>query len=452
MLSLSRIWQILLKRRSIVALCVAFCLTGVVIASVVIPPIWVAHAQVLLNVVKPDPVTGEVAATNNIGAYVSTQVALITDYAVTGAVVDALNLESDPNFIQGYQNRGAGDQRDFRTWAADVIAKNIKVKPVKDSSILDIAYTGNTASGATAIANEVLKAYIKTAVSFRNQAATQNANFYEGELTKLKAKLDEALAAEAAYERSSGLVMTGTKVDVDSERLQSLAMAGNPLVLPPALADSTKSSELELAGVNAQIAAASKTLGPNNPQMQELMRRKAGLETLVAKDEAAVRAADNAAQAGGGNSARQLAAQKQKVLADSDKIGRLQTLEQDVEQRRNDYQSAALKFATYRAQADQTSSTTYTPLYAHTPDSPLFPNWLLGIGGAIVLGSAMGCMLAVLLEILNRRVRVVEDLEQEFDEPVLGVIPAPTRTRARARTSPPRATRGARAAAETVQA
>jgi uncharacterized protein involved in exopolysaccharide biosynthesis len=427
MLSIARVFNILLMRRVMIGVCVACCLAGVVIVSVILPPIWQAHALVVLNTVKPDPVTGEMAAGQGAAAasYESTQINLITDYAVTGRVVDALGFQSDPDLIAQYQKRSSQDHRDFRTWAASLIAKNTKVKPVKDSNILDISYQAPTATAASTVANAILKAYIEVGLAFRTQAATQTADFYEGELSKLKAKLDDAVSAEADYERANGLVMTSDKIDVDSQRLQSLAGSGAPLVLPPPLADATKQSSLDLNAVNGQIASASKTLGPNNPQMQELMRRKAGLEALVAKDEAAAHAANAASAAGSGNTDRQLAAQRARVIANSDKIGHLQTLQQDVDQRRLDYQTAAVKFATYRAQSDLKSSDTFTPLPAELPERPLFPNWLLEIPGSIILGLMIGGLTAILMELLNRRVRVVEDLDQELDAPVIGVIPAP---------------------------
>jgi succinoglycan biosynthesis transport protein ExoP len=435
MLSLMRVWNILLMRRFLIGVCVACTLLGVIVVSLIVPPIWQAHAEVLLNTVKPDPVTGEAnAAIGGAGAiaYESTQANLMTSYAVTGRVVDALGAQTDPDLIAQYANRSSQDHRDFRSFAADLIAQNIKVKPVKDSNILDITYSASSASSASTIANLILKSYIDVALAFRTQAAQQTAEFYEGELKKLRAKLDDAVTAEAAYERANGLVMANDKQDVDSERLQALASAGAPLVLPPPLADAAKSSELDLATVNGQITSASKTLGPNNPQMQELMRRKADLEKLVVKDESAVRAANGAAAAGSGNSERQLAAQKSRVLASSDKIGHLETLHQDVADRRNDYQTAALKFATFRAQADQTSSESFTPLPAETPSKPLFPNWLLEIPGAIVLGLGIGGLTALLMELLNRRVRVAEDLDQALDVPVVGVIGAPSSGRSRA--------------------
>jgi uncharacterized protein involved in exopolysaccharide biosynthesis len=344
-----------------------------------------------------------------------------------GKAVDSLGWLSDPNLIEKYQHRSASDHRDFRSWAAGILESNTTAKPLKSSMLLDITYSASDPVVAKNVADAIEKAYVETTLTFRTQDAAHNAEWYEGELKKLKAKLDDALSAEAAYERANGVVMANDKMDVDTARLQSLASSGAPLVMPPALVDATKNSEMELAQVNAQIAAASKTLGPNNPQMQELMRRKSGLEALVAKDEAAARAAIAASAAGGGNTDRQLAGEKSRVIAQSDKVGHLQTLQQDVDQRRTDYQTAAEKFAVFRAQADQDAPHQLTPLPAEIPKEPLFPNWPLAIAGSIVLGLLIGCLGALLLELLNRRVRAPEDLDDDLQIPVIGDIGAPDR-------------------------
>jgi uncharacterized protein involved in exopolysaccharide biosynthesis len=426
-MSINRLFQILLARRNFILICLVSCIVGVVVVTAIIPPIWQASARVILNTLKPDPVTGEMVAPNGGAAtsYESTQLSLITDYAVLGKVVDSLGWLSDPNLIEQYQHRSSKDRRDFRSWAAGILKDNTTAKPVRDSTMLEITYSSSNPVQAKIIADAIEKAYVETTLAFRTQEAAHNADWYEGELKKLKTKLDDALTAEAAYERANGVVMANDKMDVDSARLQSMASAGAPLVMPPAMVESTKTSEMDLAQVNAQIAAASRTLGPNNPQMQEMTRRRSGLEALVAKDEAAARAAMAAAAAGSGNTDRQIAAEKSRVIAQSDKVGHLQTLQQDVDQRRTDYQTAAEKFAVYRAQADQDTPQTLTPLPAEIPKSPLFPNWPLAIGGSVVLGLLIGCLGALLMELLNRRVRAPEDLDDDLQIPVIGIIGAP---------------------------
>ena len=427
-MSLNGLWQIILARRNFIAMCAVCCLVGVVIVSLVVPPIWQGQSRVLLNLVKPDPVTNELAAGSSgssTGAYVGTQMSLITDYSVTGKVVDALGWLSDPNLIQQYSNRDSGDHRDFRAWAADIIARSAKVKPLKDSTILEISYTANNPTAAKAVADALRTAYIQTSLAMGTEDAARTAQWYEGELEKLKGKLDTAVEAQAQYERANGLEMANDKMDVESARLQSLASQGAPMMIPPEMVNAAKQSGMELAAVNAQIVAAEKTLGPNNPAMLELQHKKTELEALNRKDESAAHAAISATGAAAAEVNREIQAQKSKVLAKSDQIAHLQTLQQDVELRRNEYETAAAKFAVYRAQADQTNANTLTPLPTPAPSTPLFPNWLLEIPGSIALGLGIGVLGAMLLELLNRKVRSVEELDDVLQLPVVGVVGAP---------------------------
>jgi polysaccharide biosynthesis transport protein len=451
-MSINGLWQIILARRAFIAICTVCCLIGVVIISLILPPIWQGQARVMLNLIKPDPVTNEMVAGSTgaaSGAYVGTQMSLITDYTVTGKVVDALDWLSDPTLISRWNARSKDDRRDFRSWAADIIARNTKVKPLKDSTILEISYSANNPKAAKDVADALLKSYVDTAVALRTEDASRTAQWYEGELQKLKAKLDEAVTDESAYERANGLQMANDRMDVESERLQSLAGAGAPLMIPPAMVEASKATGMELAGVNAQIVAASKVLGPNNPQMQELQKKKAELESLDRKDEAAAHAAIAASQSSGSLIERQLAAQQSKVLAKSDQIAHLQTLHEDVQLRRNEFETAAQKFAVYRAEADQTIASSLTPLPTPPPANPLFPNWMLEIPGSIILGLGVGILGAMLLELLNRRVRSVEDLEDAVHLPAIGVIGASDRP---SRPSQARRARPSRAAARAARA
>jgi polysaccharide biosynthesis transport protein len=427
-MSLNGLWQIILARRNFIAMCVICCLVGVVVVSLIVPPIWEGQSRVLLNLVKPDPVTNELAAGSSgssTGAYVGTQMSLMTDYSVTGKVVDQLGWLSDPNLIQQYNDRDPGDRREFRAWAGDIIARNTKVKPLKDSTILEISYTANNPTAAKAVADALRTAYMQASLAISTEDAARTAQWYEGELEKLKAKLDAAVEAQALYERANGLEMANDKMDVESARLQSLASQGAPMMIPPEMVNAAKQSGMELAAVNAQITAASKTLGPNNPAMMELQKKKTELESLARKDESAAHAAIAATGAAAAEVNREIQAQKSKVLGKSDQIAHLQTLQQDVDLRRNEYETAAAKFAVYRAQADQTNANTLTALPTPAPSQPLFPNWLLEIPGSIVLGLGIGVLGAMLLELLNRKVRSVEELDDVLQLPVVGVVGAP---------------------------
>ena len=73
------------------------------------------------------------------------------------------------------------------------------------------------------------------------------------------------------------------------------------------------------------------------------------------------------------------------------------------------------------------TDTGLTPLgMVLTPSKPAFPNKPLMIGGGIGLGLAMGMALSLLLELLNRRVRSVDDLQLTEDIHCIGVLEEPS--------------------------
>jgi hypothetical protein len=64
-----------------------------------------------------------------------------------------------------------------------------------------------------------------------------------------------------------------------------------------------------------------------------------------------------------------------------------------------------------------------------TPTSPAFPNKPLILVGSLALGGGLGLVLAVLIELLNRRVRGFEDLEFDKNLNCLAIVDAaPART------------------------
>jgi uncharacterized protein involved in exopolysaccharide biosynthesis len=119
--------------------------------------------------------------------------------------------------------------------------------------------------------------------------------------------------------------------------------------------------------------------------------------------------------------------QKSRVVAESDKLGRLSQLQNEVNLRRDQYTKATQKVAELREEA-AIADTGLTPLGpASTPKAATFPNKLLIIPGSVAMGFVLGVLLSLLLELLNRRVRGVEDLRGFDNPPVLAVIAAPPR-------------------------
>ena len=90
--------------------------------------------------------------------------------------------------------------------------------------------------------------------------------------------------------------------------------------------------------------------------------------------------------------------------------------------RREIFSRTASKGAEFR-QAALVSDAGLTALgTAVAPKSPTFPNWFLIIPATLGLGFGLGTLMAVFMELFNRRVRGIEDLQSALDVPVVGVI------------------------------
>jgi succinoglycan biosynthesis transport protein ExoP len=425
-MSIIQFLRIVWARRWVILGGAASCFLGAMLVTLILPPRWEGHSRVMLDLLKPDPVTGQVVASNLTRAYVDTQSELIKDYAVAGRVADDLNLYSDPGLIKLYQHRSSKDKRDFRRWVTQLIVDNTDAKLVEGSNILEITYTGSTPEQARSIADALRKAYIDASRTFRVDQAASNAEWYDAQATKARAALEEAQRVEGDYEKANGIVLEKEGSDVEAARLQALATTAAtaaPIFAPPPPPSAAKA---ELAQVDAMIGEQSKVLGPNHPDLQALRAKRASVEEQVVQEDranrAAARAATSASTAGIGALSSAIASQRNRVIGQRDKVDHARQLQGETNLRRDLYTKIIEKAAEYRREAAAPVTNVVLLGNAITPQKPKFPNWPLVIGGSLVIGLGFGLGLGLLMELFGRRVRGPEDLANVIDAPVLAIV------------------------------
>ncbi len=419
---------ILWARRVLIGAATVSCLVGALIVCALLAPRWESTARVVLNDVKPDVDTGQVISGASMRFYITTQESLITDYGVAGIVAEKIGWLSDPDLIALYRNRAAHDRRDFRHFLADLIIQGTKVDLIPGTNIIEITYTAGTSAGAQLVADALQKTYVTASLDRAHADANQNVEWYTKQMVKAKQALDDAVKAEADYERANGIVMQDKGVDVESAHLESLTQQAPPAFLPNPPDQQSTSSAFQLATVEGSLASATRTLGPNNPEVVELRSKEVALKALVAKDRAnAQAAAQRATEGGAKNLEKSVADQQKKVIAHSEQIGRLNQLHQDVVLRQAEYKATSEKVSHFREQANS-GDAGVTPLgNALTPSDPTFPNYFLIAPGGIILGLGVGVLVSLLLELLGRRIRTVEDLDLDDNIPLICVVPWPSR-------------------------
>lgn len=395
---------------------------GAVLAILLVPPNYVAHTRVMLNTLKPNPVTGAITPDASSRTYIATQIELIKDYGVVGEAVESLGWASNPQFVAQYNRAPNHEVVDIRRWLSQRIIDHTEVKALPGTNILEISYGASTPNESKAMADALRNAYLDSVLQNHRKEATQTADWYTQQAAQEQAALNAAQEAQSAYEKANGIIMASDNTDLDTARLRALSGQSSMSPVIPQAAPALPAS-IELAQLDAQIAQAAQNLGPNHPQMIAMKARRAVVAQVAAQDMAAQRAMTAAAAgAGAGALDRAVAQAESRVLAKRDKIGRLNQLAAEVNLRKEQYGHSLERIATLRKEAALADTGVSGLGDAATPQKPKWPNIPLVLGGAFGLGMALGVLASILVELFAWRVRGPEDLGAALDVPTLGCI------------------------------
>jgi uncharacterized protein involved in exopolysaccharide biosynthesis len=415
-----QILRILWVRRIIIFAAMLSAVAGGVLVMLILPPRYMATSRVVLDLVKPDPISGAVLQKGFADAYVRTQLELIRDYQVTGRVVDDLGWADNPDMQAAYAARSPGDDRDFRRWAAQSISLNTSAGLLDGTNILEIHSVGSNAEAARAMADEVRKAYIDATLGDSRADALHSSQFYAAQAQKAKVSLEQLEVEKAKFEQATGVVLQDNKHDVDDDRLRALTSTHLHQIK---MRNTPEVDKVSVAKLDAAIDVASRTLGPNNPQLEALRAQRVAIA-----DENAMKTAPAAnpitMQEQHLAAANQMIdAQRSKILSESNNLSRAEEIQAAIALRRDEYSKASTRSAQLLTNSGGTE-TGIAPLgAAQTPLKPKFPNKPFILGGTLVLGGAFGVLLALFLEFLGRRVRNASDLTAVISAPLLAVVP-----------------------------
>jgi len=416
--NITQFFRILWARRWIILPAFLVCVTTATLVVQFLPERYKATTRLVLDTFKPDPVTGQVMSSQFMRAYVQTQTELIEDYATAGRVVDELGWANDPANIAAFNASSAAASGDIRRWLAKQIITNTNASVIEGSNILEISYSDTSPDRAERIANMIRTAFLAQSLSNKRSAAAKSADWYAQQAESARQALLAAVEARTAFVKKSGIVLTDTGTDIDTQKLTQLS-GQSAIPAAPVVGGGMGPAQLQLAQIDQQIQQAATNLGPNHPAFQALQRQR----EVYAKA-----AAQERAQAGGGAGSAQSAinsaanAQRARVLGNRQDVDQLNQLQRDVSLKQDQYMKAAQRVADLRLEASSNDTGMTTLSEASAPDSPYYPKVPMIIGGAAGFGLGLGLLIALLVELLGRRVRSPEDLETAVDAPVLGVV------------------------------
>jgi chain length determinant protein EpsF len=441
----------ILKARWVSALLVmVLTISSTIAISLLLPKQYTATTSVIMDVKSPDPISGAVLAAMMAPSYMATQVDIITSDRVARRVVQELRLTENQKLREDWTADTEG-QGDFVAWTAQLIQKKLDVKPSRESNVVNIGYTAPDPRFAAAVANAFVQAYMNTSLELKIDPAKQNSTFFDARVKDLKETLERSQAKLSTYQKENNILAGEDRLDIENQRLSELssqlvsiqalsaesssrnAQARNQAdQLQDVLNNSVVASlRADMSRQEAKLQELSARLGEAHPQVEELKANITGLRTKIETETR--RVSGSLGLTNTINKSREsdihvaLEAQRSKILklkAQRDQLGLL-TREVDSAQRSYD---AVVQRATQTSLESQNNLTNISILTPATePSTHSSPKLLLNSIISFILGGILAIFTALIRELLDRRVRSLDDISDTLGVPVIGQLSKPAR-------------------------
>src|SRR5271166_6017073 len=138
-MTLYQFLRTLAARRRIVFYTVLAMFVILTLVCVVFPTKYTATASVVVSSQSEDPILGGLIQTPISEAFVSTQVDIISSPRVARRVVSDLKLDKDAELVDRWRSATDG-KGDVVAWIGDVLLNYLKVKPGRDSNVIEINF------------------------------------------------------------------------------------------------------------------------------------------------------------------------------------------------------------------------------------------------------------------------------------------------------------------------
>lgn len=406
------------------------------------PKNYTATAPILVDLRANDPLAQPNYQSIVPQAYIATQMDIVRSNRVAERVVEMLELEKDPKATEDWKK--AGGNGTLKSWLATELQSGLEVKPARESNIINIAYTSPTAADAAKVANAFSQAYLDTALDIKTDPAKRYSTWFEDQLKFARQRLEQAQGALTAYQQRTG-VISADGVDMETQRLNELSSqltlvqgqltdVANKRTQSSGSIQEAMNSPLintlksNIAAQEARIQEASANLGSRHPQMirmqDELNAMKSRLNSEVSSIGNAIDTAYQVGRARERELSAAVNAQRARVMQFNRHRDELNVLRRDLDAAQKAYEQVSERASQSKLQALTNQTNIQRLATAVEPLQPKGPTTKMALGLAAFAGALLALAGALLMELLNRRVRSVDDLSMATNLPILASVPA----------------------------
>ena len=336
--------------------------------------------------------------------------------------------------------------------AVDILQRRTKVARQGTTFLVEINASSESPRKAALIANAIADAYFDEQVGAKNDATKIGANWLNGQLDELKARV---VTSEKAVEdfRAANNLTVSQGVTMNDQQLTDL---NNQLIAARAQTAETRAkfeqaqqlsknggdpggigaaiSSDVIARLRTQYAEIAKSeaeqlskYGPRHPSVANVHAQLRDTQRLINEEIKRILQStrhDYDVARSREASLQQSLDQLQGVASSSGQSQvRLRELQREAEANRTLYESYLARFKESTAQQSLQMPDSRVVTKASIPIAPSWPKTTPILGLAIILGLGIGCVLAFLADYLDGRVKTLEQAERISGVPALAAVP-----------------------------
>jgi len=424
---------------------------------------------------------------------IQTEATILQSDTLALRVIKDLNLDSTPDFQPRYgvlslisdllSPQGPHDPANTplegsprrRSHALIVFSKNLKVKIVPGTRLIDVSYTNPDPRLAAEVVNHLIQALEDFSFQTRYSATSQASKWLGGQLSDLRKESEDLQAKVAELQKDSGVFTLGGGSEVDGksqggagiyssvlDRLQqataSMTQAESNRILKRAIYEAAKSGNPELisglagnagspglstgmassltliqnlrlqqASVQGQLDELSAKFGPAYPKLDEVRSNLAAIDKAIRdeSDRIEQRAKNDYLVAQQVEDGARGIFNQQKQDADrlNDKAIEYMIVRQEAEQSRGLYETLLghLKEAGVLEGLRSSNVSIVDP--ARIPAKPSKPNIPIYLALSVGCGLFLGFGSAILIDLRDNKIHDISELEAELGKTAFGILP-----------------------------
>lgn len=457
---------LLFRQRWLIASCLFVALTGGIVLTLLISPVYEATATVrvfprVASIVEGQDVAAPAIGGNELAGFFATQTEIISSQMLAEVVARNLDFGNRNGPLGTNIDKQRPPGRTDEQWredkiklAANVLQSNVVANLPSQAQIIAISFRTQDPVIAAEVANAYVKGYQQIDLQRSLGSNSYARDFLLEQIAEVRERLDQAEKAANQYSRASGIVtqpgssedegsstLTGTNLasinqtytEARAKRIAAeqkwRAISNIPASQVPEVINSAVVQSLlgERGKLNAELAVLRQRYNDDFPAIVDVRSRLALVDQQFDKIGADIRGTIRSEYLIAKQQEEALETELGSISADAlvekDKQVELTGLEREATAVREQLKTLLDRYNQINTAANVESGT-ITPLDpAVVPSSPVEPSLARNMVIALLLGTLVAGGLALVREIFVDQFRRAEDIEDRLGIPFLGLTP-----------------------------